>query len=656
MNERFECLREQIFAEVRSMTQGIQMRVDTINDKTRKSVLLSELIEQSQFDIEEGNLLKTLIRLCNQTFEKTISSIQIELDDHRIRLDDSAKNQEKKIDGVLSDYERLENKIKDQEWATKLHSEVLSSKAETASVKKIENMLHYYCEMEKFKDFECSVYKEFSALKDEMVQHNRDTSQEMAYFAKKFEDSLFEKQRDIITSVNKRLESFTELKTYHEQVGAIKAEIEVILAKIQLASEDLKEIKTISDSIDCKLKDKVENNDFVEKIDEIQKQFQKYALYSEIKRVELKIDPIIDDINKKLEYYESDNKMNKHIISRFDEVLTSKASKFSIDQIYLNFAEYMSNESFKKFEQSLKNDTQTTHKKINDMESDLESMKDYLREEVKKSMRRALGNLNSHIINLAGGRPINDIEFEACLRLKADKEETDKLDYNKANKEEMTSTLEKIKKLETQLKDATVLFMECVKDNIFLQNENKHKVINRNASLFQQLKTIHKWINQDEKTHPKIIVQRKQGREKSMVLPETASKLLRRKRKRNLVLKSPDPIRPARILPSTYEESSTMETKVSLKNSSRNLDKYRKYRICSPPKDGFCNPNSMPIEIQKLSLLRTLEKKSRTFSPMHVSDKKLFLDGPGSATHPKKFGRIIIKNKKAPPNSSLDEF
>lgn len=118
-------------------------------------MLLTDLIEQSQFETEEGNLLKTLTRLCNQSLEKTISSIQIELgkvfihifhsifqnphfcstEDHRIRLDDEAKNYDKKLEGVLGEYERLENKLKDQEWATKLHSEILASKAEVSSVK-----------------------------------------------------------------------------------------------------------------------------------------------------------------------------------------------------------------------------------------------------------------------------------------------------------------------------------------------------------------------------------------------------------------------------------------------------------------------------------------------------------------------------------------
>lgn len=64
-----------------------------------------------------------------------------------------------------------------------------------------------------------------------------------------------------------------------------------------------------------------------------------------------------------------------------------------------------------------------------------------------------------------------------------------------------------------------------------MQNESKNKVINRNASLFQQLKTIHKWINQDEHQLPKSLSPRQEEQNRSTVLPSTANKLFRRKMK-----------------------------------------------------------------------------------------------------------------------------
>ena len=52
-------------------------KIDQIRNKTRKSVLLCDLIEQSEFDLDEGNILKTLCRIVNMEIEKEIRMIQM---------------------------------------------------------------------------------------------------------------------------------------------------------------------------------------------------------------------------------------------------------------------------------------------------------------------------------------------------------------------------------------------------------------------------------------------------------------------------------------------------------------------------------------------------------------------------------------------------
>lgn len=143
--------------------------------------------------------------------------------------------------------------------------------------------------MDKFKEFESLVYKEFSELKDIMAQHEREISHELSIQSKMFKESLFGKHKEIMQSMNKKLESFTQISTYQTQIASIQSEMKGILTKIAMASEDLKEIRTISESIDSRLKEKVEHSDFIHKFNDIFREFKKYALYSEIKRVECKI-------------------------------------------------------------------------------------------------------------------------------------------------------------------------------------------------------------------------------------------------------------------------------------------------------------------------------------------------------------------------------
>lgn len=163
--------------------------------------------------------------------------------------------------------------------------------------------------------------------------------------------------------------------------------------------------------------------------------------------------------------------------------------------------------------------------KINEMEEKMDNMKHYLKNDIKQTMKRSLGNLNAHIVHLAGGRPVNEQELEACLKLKANKVETESLRETKATKIELEGAVEMVKGLEVQLKDAIILFMECVKDNIFPENGIKNKVINKNASMFHQLKTIYNWVHHERQASPMTLSVKKEEKSRSTVLPNSANNL-----------------------------------------------------------------------------------------------------------------------------------
>ena len=121
---------------------------------------------------------------------------------------------------------------------------------------------------------------------------------------------------------------------------------------------------------------------------------------------------------------------------------------------------YINNTTFKSFKDKLKSINQEKEQKMKKFEESLSTMKEYTQGEVKKAMSRALGNLNTHIVHIAGGRPVNVQELESSLRTKADKEEFESLKDGKANKEDLNDAIKSVQSLESQLSDALVLFME----------------------------------------------------------------------------------------------------------------------------------------------------------------------------------------------------
>ena len=65
-----------------------------------------------------------------------------------------------------------------------------------------------------------------------------------------------------------------------------------------------------------------------------------------------RIDPFMTKINTKLDMYDKAHDQNQSIISRFDEVLLEKASKFAIEQVYQALEMYINHATFENFKES----------------------------------------------------------------------------------------------------------------------------------------------------------------------------------------------------------------------------------------------------------------------------------------------------------------
>lgn len=234
-----------------------------------------------------------------------------------------------------------------------------------------------------------------------------------------------------------------------------------------------------------------------------------------------------------------DNQNTSQIISRFDEVLLEKgkkdcvlelrlslASKFSISQVYEAMSTYTSQATFEEFNHSINEANRATFQKIQQVEDFIAATRKEITDDIEKSVKRTMVRLkkslfgkwnidellniytdnkiwvnhngNSYSLDFSGGRPINNKELDLLLKQKADVEETSNLETSKATREEFEESERRIDEVRAQLNNALVLFIECVKNNVLLFSEGKHKFINKNASLLHQLNVIYKWVNNQD--------------------------------------------------------------------------------------------------------------------------------------------------------------
>jgi hypothetical protein len=133
-----------------------------------------------------------------------------------------------------------------------------------------------------------------------------------------------------------------------------------------------------------------------------------------------------------------------------------------------------------------------------------------------------------------GGRPVNAKELDNLLKAKAEKKDTEFLWNVKASKEDLKDNQEAIALLRDQLDHALILIIESIKNTIIWHSDSKHSIVNRNASVLQQLNTVYKWIKSDYLRDSSIIDNFDQislfnVHTNKTVLPEAAIKLFGRR-------------------------------------------------------------------------------------------------------------------------------
>ena len=105
----------------------------------------------------------------------------------------------------------------------------------------------------------------------------------------------------------------------------------------------------------------------------------------------------MEKITSTVTKFESDNENFKTIISRFDEVMCEKASKFSIEQLYQNFESYIHNSTFDSFKEQFNEAHKATFDKIKEVEGYINIAKGEAIAEVEKSVKRTFLNLKKSI-------------------------------------------------------------------------------------------------------------------------------------------------------------------------------------------------------------------------------------------------------------------
>ncbi|CAI2386826.1 unnamed protein product [Moneuplotes crassus] len=290
-------------------------------------------------------------------------------------------------------------------------------------------------------------------------------------------DEIREKNEALMSQVNKQMKSTTL------QMKKDRDIVQKMIAKFSsLATKD--EVLKVDDRIDlCSLKTELKASTW---------QFQK--LFKELK-----------DNSQEVQL---EMKKNKEIIMRFDEIITEKASKFSLNELTLSLTEQINTKADQRQVQpqlkSLSDLLACSEQEISNTNLKISETYDQISQEMTTKITNLYQQLKQDIqIKYKGENIVTKTELSTILETKVEREELIHYLKTKSSTEQYDSTIKGLEVLHKQIKHLCVILVEFVRQEISKYNnsstsvfENKKKVM----TIMDQTVSIAKWI---DKFNPK---------------------------------------------------------------------------------------------------------------------------------------------------------
>jgi hypothetical protein len=204
----------------------------------------------------------------------------------------------------------------------------------------------------------------------------------------------------------------------------------------------------------CSLKEEVSVD-----ISQIWKNFKQFSKHEDFKHHKDTMTPLVEQCQKNVDVFREEVMATRKIISRFDEVLLEKASKFSVEQHRQEcIKEFMQINQFNEFKKDTEKIRKEIRNEIDILKHVIDNEHDALFEKLQASMDRY-----AKILNASYGKPVDANELKLLLALKADKVETSQMINVKADQTEIHTNNQNLSILHNQIQQLMILLIEYLK-------------------------------------------------------------------------------------------------------------------------------------------------------------------------------------------------
>ena len=172
-----------------------------------------------------------------------------------------------------------------------------------------------------------------------------------------------------------------------------------------------------------KYQNKIENPQLSAAVSLIHNKLKLYGTLKELAKLDRTVTSEIEALRKRINEFSLEWEQNKSIIRRFDEVICSKASKITLENVDLKFQNYPTNEDFEEYQNEISDKIKQYAKIYKNVDDRMNKIQKSMEAQLSTSMTSVLYKLRKELKESYGGKPVDYREFEAKMSLKADAKE-----------------------------------------------------------------------------------------------------------------------------------------------------------------------------------------------------------------------------------------
>eukprot|EP00347_Sterkiella_histriomuscorum_P010846 403374700 len=466
-------------------------------------------VEQIQFSMRQSQNISNQMELIKK---------DIEYFKNRESIHTSSKGSFDQMEEILVKQSSLESTVESMKYK-------LTNIATTQKIEDLENkLMHDYLSKAQFRD-------QLLQLEDKFVtdQQYKQILQQLdklhtwvdASFISKEEYADRKALNDLET--DKKLSVKLNIEDFNEEMQAMEEGVDDRLYKVQQTLESFKkQFSKINKDFeiteqDIKFIDEQLNNKCdTSEAQKLWKNFGKYALYDDLKDLYQKAIPEIQKFEHKIIDYNAELEKVQVIVRRFDEIVSDKANKQNIKEVYQHITQYTLNTDFKFIKQQLNEKFNDNQRKIQEVEEMIDILGKNISKDIYAAVRRAtlhlskntsmqIGGNGGDLENQTGNYSIANEEMKSIIASKVDRQELNEIFQNKSNKKDTELCLRWIEIIHRQIKQISILITEILKFDIEqLQNGQiptgqgkvaDNQVKNGKSFLFNQALSMQQWMN-----------------------------------------------------------------------------------------------------------------------------------------------------------------